>query len=277
MDQIKPCLDNCEKDYSSQCPTNWVPEDEKYCRPLSIYEGTCLLPYDFSNMTNEQKEIWSNKCSSSWPCKEKCKKDYSKICPKGWIKESDGVCSAPKNYNGPCLSRASLITLDKDMKKMIIEKSGFSSCIFINIFFNKFNKIREYLFFSPPFNWNNLYTHDISILLLLLLKNDSFQHFLNKQSINNIIISKLFPYIYIYYINYCIAPQSYMGPCSKKKSFQSFKKEIKKAYAEECDIEWPLYKNSREEYLPKISTLRKGKYSYGSVEPITGNIISTMK
>ncbi|ETW16078.1 hypothetical protein PFTANZ_05249 [Plasmodium falciparum Tanzania (2000708)] len=76
---------------------------------------------------------------------------------------------------------------------------------------------------------------------------------------------------------YCIAPQSYMGPCSKKKSFQSFKKEIKKAYAEECDIEWPLYKNSREEYLPKISTLRKGKYSYGSVEPITGNIISTMK
>ncbi|EWC73930.1 hypothetical protein C923_05384 [Plasmodium falciparum UGT5.1] len=215
MDQIKPCLDNCEKDYSSQCPTNWVPEDEKYCRPLSIYEGTCLLPYDFSNMTNEQKEIWSNKCSSSWPCKEKCKKDYSKICPKGWIKESDGVCSAPKNYNGPCLSRASLITLDKDMK----------------VAFEKLCKLN-----FPCLKECKMDDND-----------------------------------------YCIAPQSYMGPCSKKKSFQSFKKEIKKAYAEECDIEWPLYKNSREEYLPKISTLRKGKYSYGSVEPITGNIISTMK
>ncbi|ETW46828.1 hypothetical protein PFMALIP_05109 [Plasmodium falciparum MaliPS096_E11] len=90
-----------------------------------------------------------------------------------------------------------------------------------------------------------------------------------------IIIIIIIPFFF--FMKYCIAPQSYMGPCSKKKSFQSFKKEIKKAYAEECDIEWPLYKNSREEYLPKISTLRKGKYSYGSVEPITGNIISTMK
>ncbi|SBT72198.1 CPW-WPC family protein, putative [Plasmodium malariae] len=112
-----PSLVQCKKNYSHQCPNNWVPEDDTNCRPLATYEGTCLLSHDFSNMTDEQKEIWSNKCATAWPCKEKCKKDYSKLCPQEWTKNSDGTCSAPIKYSGPCLPRASLHTLDKDMKE----------------------------------------------------------------------------------------------------------------------------------------------------------------
>ncbi|SOV83004.1 CPW-WPC family protein, putative [Plasmodium sp. gorilla clade G3] len=289
-----PCLDNCEKDYSSQCPTNWVPEDEKYCRPLSIYEGTCLLPYDFSNMTNEQKEIWSNKCSSSWPCKEKCKKDYSKICPKGWIKESDGMCLAPKYYNGPCLSRASLITLDKEMKVAFEKlcKLSFPCLQECKIDDNdpcpkdwilksdEFGTPQNCL---PPDYYNGTCDEHTKFIGLNSTLKESLAYECDIKWPCEIDTTKLINYeeycpeYWTQSEKYCIAPQSYMGPCSKKKLFQSFKKEIKKAYAEECDIEWPLYKNSREEYLPKISALRKGKYNYGSVEPITGNIISTMK
>ncbi|EDL46954.1 hypothetical protein PVIIG_01334 [Plasmodium vivax India VII] len=115
-----PCLDQCERNYSLQCPEQWAPEDEKTCRPLAIYEGTCLPPHDFSKMTDPQKKIWSNKCETDWPCmvrhaslcaawgmplcgsppstlssacfspisKASCKKDYSRGCPQvipGWM------------------------------------------------------------------------------------------------------------------------------------------------------------------------------------------------
>ncbi|SBS87313.1 CPW-WPC family protein, partial [Plasmodium ovale curtisi] len=91
----------------------------------------CLLPHDFSNMTNDQKEIWGNKCAVSWPCKVKCihlqisisnhvspVRRSSIVTHVNQSKWSlyDATCSAPKFYSGPCLSRASLLSLDKDMK-----------------------------------------------------------------------------------------------------------------------------------------------------------------
>ncbi|SBS89822.1 CPW-WPC family protein, putative [Plasmodium ovale curtisi] len=65
-----------------------------------------------------------------------------------------------------------------------------------------------------------------------------------------------------------------MGPCSRKKIFELFSREIKIAYEDECNVKWPLLKRNIPEGSPKISALRRGNHIFGPVEPITGEIIS---
>ncbi|SCM07227.1 CPW-WPC family protein, putative [Plasmodium chabaudi adami] len=287
-----PCMNECEKDYSLQCPEKWGLEDEKNCHPLGTYEGTCLLIQDFSNFTNDQKEMWSNKCATTWPCKKTCVKDYSKQCPQGWVKDNDGTCYAQKNYVGPCLSRASLINFDEDMKvafeklcivnypclrnckmdqtdpcpKNWILKSNYlgnpESCLppdnysghcgeqtkFIGIDEN----LKETMEYECGIKWSCVDEHSTFI---------NYEEFCPENWTKN--------------GPHCIAPLDYFGPCSKKKIFEGFTSDIKKAYAEECDSEWPSSSKLAPNTFPKIQTLRKRKYNFGAVEPITGQIVSS--
>ncbi|CRG95797.1 CPW-WPC family protein [Plasmodium gallinaceum] len=288
-----PCLTYCEKNYSSECPEKWVQGDDKNCYPLATYEGTCLFSYDFSNMTDEQKEIWSNKCETMWPCKEKCKKDYSKLCPQKWIKDDNDLCSAPINYNGPCLSRASLVTLDKDMKVAFeklckLDYPCLKECK-IDMddpcpqnWILKSNESGTSISCLPPDEYKGICDENTKFIGLNLELKESIEYECDikwpcAEEIPDLInYEELCPENWIQSENYCVAPQNYMGPCSKKKLFKSFRKEIKKAYAEECNIKWPLFKNSKENF-PKISALRKGRYKFGIVEPITGEILSKIK
>ncbi|SCL94456.1 CPW-WPC family protein, putative [Plasmodium berghei] len=288
-----PCIKECEKDYFLQCPEKWELESEKTCHPLGTYEGTCLLVHDFSNFTNEQKEIWSNKCATTWPCKKTCVKDYSKQCPQGWIKDNNGTCFAQNNYLGPCLSRASLINFDEDMKvafeklcmvnypclrnckidesdpcpKNWILKSNYlgnpDSCLapddynghcedqtqFIGIDTN----LKESMEYECGIKWSCIDEHPTYII---------YEEFCPENWIKN--------------EKHCIAPLNYSGPCSKKKIFEGFTLEIKKAYAEECNFEWPSSNKLAPKNFPKIQTLRARKYNMGVIEPISGEIVSNL-
>lgn len=284
-----PCLIECEKDYSSQCPQNWFPENEKICKPLSTYKGSCLYSYDFSNMNNKQKEIWSNKCETNWPCKEKCKKDYSKFCPKNWIRDNNGLCKAAKNYNGPCLSKASLFTLDKSMKiafeklckidypcmrtcKLDVTKSCPKKWLLqSDSFGNKKSCI-------PPNNYKGNCNQSTNFFNLSLEEIEEISNICDiewpctEETYDMINYDEICPEEWTQYENYCIAPQNYEGACMKKKEFTSFSKNVKKEYSEECNIQWPLLKNKKN--INKISVLRKGRNNYGAVEPTTGEIVS---
>ncbi|KAI4835729.1 CPW-WPC family protein [Plasmodium brasilianum] len=266
----------CKKNYSHQCPNNWVPEDDTNCRPLATYEGTCLLSHDFSNMTDEQKEIWSNKCATDWPCKEKCKKDYSKLCPQEWTKNSnfcDGTCSAPIKYSGPCLPRASLHTLDKDMKESFeklckLDFPCLKECKIDNQdpcpknWILKSDESGNPISCLPPDNYSGPCDEHSNFTGLNIDSKESIAYECDVQwpcaeeTSNLINYEELCPENWTQSQKYCVAPQNYMGPCSKKKLFESFRKETKKAYAEECNIEWPLFKKSISKNFPKSSSTK---------------------
>ncbi|SBT45158.1 CPW-WPC family protein [Plasmodium ovale wallikeri] len=200
------------------------------CTSLCLTTGSCLLPHDFSNMTNDQKEIWGNKCAVSWPCKVKCvhlQMGISNHVPPvprpsivTHVNQSkwplyDATCSAPKFYSGPCLSRASLLSLDKDMKpcpKDWIVKSDASgiplSCL-------------------PPDYYSGPYT-------LNVINYEEFcpENWIESESVKWKRKTKCMHADIVYY---CVAPQDYMGPCSRKKRFEIFSREIKIAYADECN------------------------------------------
>ncbi|VWU51754.1 CPW-WPC family protein, putative [Hepatocystis sp. ex Piliocolobus tephrosceles] len=287
-----PCIVDCEKDYTVPCPEKWVQEDEENCRPLSTYDGTCLSKHNFTNMTNEQKNIWSNKCLTSWPCKENCKKDYSKECPQGWIKENDGTCYAPKKYSGPCLSRVSLSSLDKDMKVAfeklcMLQYPCLKTCEIDDNdpcpknWIVKSDALGTPISCLPPDNYIGQCGEYTKFVGLNAKSKESVAHDCDitwpcvREAANIINYEELCPEDWIKSDKYCLAPQHYMGPCSRKKLFNLFKKELKMAYAEECNVQWPLIKNNVPHY-PKMSALRKGKTKFGSVEPITGDVISNI-
>ncbi|GAW82942.1 CPW-WPC family protein [Plasmodium gonderi] len=287
-----PCLFQCEKNYSLQCPEQWVPEDDRICRPLAIYEGTCLLSHDFSNMTNTQKEIWSNKCGTSWPCKPSTQPIFFFFL-KGteWIKDKDGSCSAPTKYSGPCLSRVSLLNVDKDIKVALEKLCNLSfPCIkecevdmndpCPSGWFLKSDEFGNPLNCLPPDNYEGLCGEETKFIGLISLEmKEQMAHECGVKwpcvsDVKLVNYEELCPERWTKSEKFCVAPTNYMGPCARKKTFVSFKKEIKKAYAEECNVEWPPFTKETTESFPKISVSRKRKYKFGVVEPFTGDIIS---
>lgn len=285
-----PCMTKCEIDYSAQCPSTWIPIDSVTCFPSSIYNGRCLLPQDFSIMTVEQKIIWGNMCDATWPCKEKCKKDYAKSCPQGWNKDDSGLCTAPKHYNGPCLPKASLTTMDKEMK-VAFEK-------LCQIEFPCLRKCeldmeeacpKQWILQSdengnaisclPPDNYTGPCDRNTKFLSLSVESRDHKALECNvewpcvEDEVNLISYDELCPEGWTQEEKYCIAPKEYQGPCPHKKLFTSFSKELKKEYGEICNIKWPLVEHKKLEH-PKSHALRKGKYSSGAVDQATGDVIS---
>ncbi|CAA9990330.1 CPW-WPC family protein [Plasmodium knowlesi strain H] len=286
-----PCLDQCERNYSLQCPEQWAPEDEKTCRPLAIYEGTCLPSHDFSNMTDAQKEIWSNKCETDWPCMASCKKDYSRGCPQGWTKEKDGSCYAPVKYSGPCLSRMSLLNVDEDMKVALEKLCNVSfPCVETcdldmndpcpTGWFVKSDAFGNALACLPPDNYRGPCGEETKLIGLTNLKSKKRMAYECAvkwpcSSVANLINYEQFcPDGWTKSEQYCVAPHNYVGPCAKKKLFATFERGMKKAYAEECDVEWPLLGKEAPVSYRRGSALRKRKYNIGPVEPFTGAIIS---
>ncbi|ANQ10432.1 Uncharacterized protein PCOAH_00048490 [Plasmodium coatneyi] len=280
-----PCLDQCERNYSLQCPEQWVPEDEKTCRPLAIYEGTCLPSHDFSNMTDAQKEIWSNKCGTDWPCMTSCKKDYSRACPQ------DGSCYAPVKYSGPCLSRMSLLNVDEDMKVALEKLCNVSfPCVKTcevdmsdpcpTGWFVKSDACGNALSCLPPDNYMGPCGEETKLIGLTNLKSKERMAYecgvrwSCSSATNPINYEQFCPDGWTKSEQYCVAPQNYAGPCAKKKLFVSFERGMKRAYAEECDVEWPLLGREASRSYPKGSALRKRKYNIGPVEPFMGAIIS---
>eukprot|EP00366_Plasmodium_knowlesi_P003233 XP_002260730.1 hypothetical protein, conserved in Plasmodium species [Plasmodium knowlesi strain H] len=297
-----PCLDQCERNYSLQCPEQWAPEDEKTCRPLAIYEGTCLPSHDFSNMTDAQKEIWSNKCETDWPCMVNHASLYSAwgmslcgypqfhssnsfslfprrrarriILEDGWTKESntlrssDGSCYAPVKYSGPCLSRMSLLNVDEDMKVALEKLCNVSfPCVETcdldmndpcpTGWFVKSDAFGNALACLPPDNYRGPCGEETKLIAIFVTSSrlPRTEGLTNLKSKKRMAYECAVKWPFANLINYeqfcpdgwtkseqvyCVAPHNYVGPCAKKKLFATFERGMKKAYAEECDVEWPL-------------------------------------
>ncbi|KJP86152.1 hypothetical protein AK88_04203 [Plasmodium fragile] len=297
----EPCLDQCERNYSLQCPEQWAPQDDKTCRPLAIYEGVCLPSHDFSNMTDAQKEIWSNKCGTDWPCMVRHTSLYSTW---GMPLSGKKECHTSDCFLSPHVfpsRRARRTTLEGGWtKESNTQRSSNHSPFELGIFF--FSTWIAIVFFTtmndncPILGRTILFSPFFAIRLQQpcpagwLVKSDAFGNAISclppdnytgpcgeetkLMAANPINYDQLCPDGWTKSEQYCVAPQNYMGPCAKKKLFASFERGMKRAYAEECDVEWPFVGREASDSYPKGSALRKRKYNIGPVEPFTGAIIS---
>lgn len=96
----------CTRDYSVQCPENFVP-DSTNCVALDSYKGPCAkVQHDLYRLTDEQKAAWSVVCQDKFPCMPStCPNgaNYRRKCPVGWASQPDDTCW-PVVGSPPCES-----------------------------------------------------------------------------------------------------------------------------------------------------------------------------
>ena len=94
----------CDRDFSQQCPSSFTPAGASKCTPSSGYMGPCAgVVQSFDGLSPSAKERWSDLCSAFWPCVE-CTRDFSSLCPSGWIPDGGTRCKPTATYMGPCTS-----------------------------------------------------------------------------------------------------------------------------------------------------------------------------
>ena len=92
----------CDKDYSQQCPLLFSPAGVGKCAPTSGYMGPCTGgAQSFDVLSPSAKERWSELCLAPWPCVE-CRRDFSSLCPSGWVSDGGTKCKLTVAYSGPC-------------------------------------------------------------------------------------------------------------------------------------------------------------------------------
>ena len=92
----------CDRDFSQQCPSFFSPAGVGKCAPASGYTGPCAGGVQsFEALSPSAKERWSELCSASWPCIE-CRRDFSSLCPIGWVSAGGTTCKPTAAYSGPC-------------------------------------------------------------------------------------------------------------------------------------------------------------------------------
>merc|ERR1712217_1016375 len=65
------------------------------------------------SMLNERNI--AQKAANSNPCPS-CEHDYETLCPKGWMLNVDGACTAPVSYKEPCVNTAFFNEMSPDAK-----------------------------------------------------------------------------------------------------------------------------------------------------------------
>jgi len=81
---------------STRCPKGWSKQGV-LCMASAAYSGRCAVEADLSDMNVEQKLAWSSFCGVAFPCQDECSQDFHG-CPSLWRESTNGVCSAPSNY-----------------------------------------------------------------------------------------------------------------------------------------------------------------------------------
>lgn len=96
-----PCNDSCERDYSLPCPNGYASKtislgdygDASGDACVAISETEC--EYEMSFRDAVEKESFSRRCATSWPCVSTCS---ASTCPIDWVAIGDGLCVAPRSY-----------------------------------------------------------------------------------------------------------------------------------------------------------------------------------
>jgi CPW-WPC domain-containing protein len=98
----------CVRDYSELCPERWTDTgDGVTCEgPPELYEQADCRTVQFGQLTPLEKSQKAFECGkSTYPCRNTCPQDYSKLCPVGWAQfKRTSVCVAPPTYVKPCVS-----------------------------------------------------------------------------------------------------------------------------------------------------------------------------
>ena len=93
---------SCDQDYSQQCPLLFSPAGVGKCAPVSGYIGPCASgAQSFEALSSSAKARWSELCFAPWPCVE-CRRDFSSLCPSGWVADGGTKCKPTVAYSGPC-------------------------------------------------------------------------------------------------------------------------------------------------------------------------------
>ena len=93
---------SCDRDFTQQCPLLFSPAGAGKCAPASGYTGPCASgAQSFEALSPSAKERWSELCFAPWPCVE-CRRDFSSLCPAGWISDDGTKCKPTAIYSGPC-------------------------------------------------------------------------------------------------------------------------------------------------------------------------------
>merc|ERR1719291_146648 len=96
------CQEGCAQDLRAACPSMWRQISPNVCEAPQQYIGHCSRRVSTAGMTNNDKQTWGSRCGARWPCFPPKKHIYDEICPKGWSLGFGQVCTAPRDYEGPC-------------------------------------------------------------------------------------------------------------------------------------------------------------------------------
>jgi len=105
---------SCTVDYT-KCPVNWA-QKEALCIAKSAYAGPCLHEINLSGISMEEKRGLAKYCKLQFPCQDDCHMDFSQPCPSSWRETSDGVCTAPPEYDGDCNDEVEMGAMSTDEK-----------------------------------------------------------------------------------------------------------------------------------------------------------------
>ncbi|CAD2114134.1 CPW-WPC family protein [Plasmodium vinckei] len=124
-----PISRNDEQNFDSfLCPTGWKLSqvDNSICIAPKEYEGPCAKQISLSMFSKEEKYNFSKNCLVHWPYIQSTKnknsnQNFNLPCPDNWNlinkNEKENICSAPKDYTGPCHNIVSFKSYTKEMKE----------------------------------------------------------------------------------------------------------------------------------------------------------------
>jgi len=125
-----PCTKLCKEDFRQTCPTGWATIDG-ICTASAAYSGPCVPFAHLADASEEEKKSYAGQCEVDF-CEraavrrvEDCEFDDAYDCPIGWaqIGSRTGYCHGIQ-YQGPCRSLVSIMSLDAIGKKLFMEKCG---------------------------------------------------------------------------------------------------------------------------------------------------------
>jgi len=108
------CRGDCEKDFSKDCPQEWL-HDGQQCIAPAGYTGPCVGRKSFSRSGLADRRAWSQSCGVEWPCRPRldvlmrtdvlhspewlttdCAMSFGEDCPARWTKAGN-YCQAPRS------------------------------------------------------------------------------------------------------------------------------------------------------------------------------------
>lgn len=118
-----PCLpEECQRDYSVQCPEGWTATSPIVCKAAEDYLGPCPRYAQLGRFNHELKVNFEIVCFTFWPCRLDCVRDYTTPCPLGWTKLKGDICAAPADYPGPLAAHFNFNSIPVSQREAIAQK-----------------------------------------------------------------------------------------------------------------------------------------------------------